>query len=180
MNTFNYKNDIQQFIKTKELVEFGLKGESTFGQGYILNYNDDFITIAAVNTSYRYAGTSIFRTEKIDYLSTDTSYLREFEKRVNADEVYEEAQRAISAVTEFTFDGFIASLEGSDTYLEIVTDQDSFVCKVVGHDENVVAVDEYSQNNTQRIAHSYYPLARITAIVLNSSYAQLVKNFLTE
>ncbi|MEP7167714.1 MAG: hypothetical protein ABI758_07120 [Candidatus Woesebacteria bacterium] len=178
MNRFSYKHDVQQLIEKRELVEFGLQGASTFGQGYILKYNDDFITITAVNPAYLYSGTSIFPTEQIEYLSVDTSFLREFAKRVDATAVYQEALQTIQTVKDFTFDGFISCFEGTQTYLEIATDEDSFVCTIVGHDETIVAVDEYSQNNTQRIAHSYYPKARIKAILLNSSYAQLVQNFL--
>jgi hypothetical protein len=148
---------------------------------YLLCANEEFLTFAEVSSSALFAGVIMCKLADVDALKTETIYLGELVKSITDDSLYQQAAKAIENISDFTFDGFASGFEGADTLLEIVDEnEDTFVGRVMAHDENVLVLDEYYTENDRRFAHSYINFATIIRLGINVPWVRTVARSLAD
>lgn len=168
MDQINYFSELKKIADSKQLVEINLHGAPTFKVGYILGSNEDFLTFAEVHSSAAYAGTIICRMEDIESIKTETLYLAELVKRIKDDSIYSQAIEDTKNIKDNTFDGFIASFISTDTIVEVTnTNEETYAGRLVGHDSDVLVLDEYYSEYPKRLAHTYLNKAYISRLAIS-------------
>lgn len=181
MNTINYQEELQKLIDTKQLVEVVLQDLPSYLVAYILAANAKYLTLAIVSSSATLTGVSIVRTSDIDSISIESIYLSELVKEIKDDSVYQRALDDIKDISEFTFAGFSESLEKSKTIVEITTNsEDSFAGRLVGHDDDIFVLDEYSTESDKRVKRTYFDQATIARISLDVAWLNTIARSLAE
>ncbi len=155
MTTLDYQNDLQNIINNKQLVEFDLTSEENV-VAYILRASTEFITIAEISASATLLAVSTYRMSDVQRMSADSIYLNEFAKQLPGDSLYQQASIDIEKMNGTSFDAFLEAFLNVQTYVEVVKENgNTFQGKIVGYDDNIVALDEYYAQYEKRFARIY-------------------------
>lgn len=181
MNPLNYQSELQKIIDGKQLVEVNLHGAPTYLVAYILSANDEFLTLGVVSSSATFTGVTICRTDDVDSISVESIYLSELVKQISANSIYEQAIDDIKDITELTFDGFAAGLEGTKTLVEITTDNDDNIAgRIVSHNDNVLVLDEYSSESDRRLRRTYFNRNTIVRMSIDVAWIRTIARSLAD
>lgn len=163
MNSFNYQAELQRVIEQKQLAQVFLNGAPTFKVAYLLSANEEYLTFAEVSSSATFAGVMICRLSGIDAVKVSNLYLGELIKQIPGESLHQQAQKTIESIKEFTFDGFLTAFEGTKSIVELVDDnEDTFAGRLIGHDDQVIAMDEFYTEYDRLFARSYVNRSIIT------------------
>lgn len=171
MKTFSFQDELQKIIDGKELtaVRFYVTPEE-FKVAFVLHSDQEFTTLAEINELGEFDGVCMYRTEIICSWSTDTPYLNKLKKILNPSAL-DQAVKDISPVKEFTFHGFVAAFENTNTLVEVAY-KGNFkpAGKIIGHDEHALALVEIDENYTDPIAHSLIHFASVVRLSIDIPY----------
>lgn len=181
MKHFDQLEELQKTKEAKELVEIYLNGAPTYKVAYILHLTPEYLTFAEVGSNTLLTGVTICSTDDIASISTNTIYLDEFTKQISHEPIYQQALNDIAGISEFTFDGFLSQLVKSQTVTELTTENEEIIAgRVAGYTDDIVIFDEYSVENTRRIARTYFNRDLILRISVDVPWLRTIARFLAE
>lgn len=181
MKALDYQSELQKIIDAKQLVEVVIHGFPPFIAAYILNANDEYITLAEVSSSATLAGVMILRASDIDYISVETLYLSELIKQIKDDTVYRQAIVNVQNIKDFTFNGFAQCFEDSSTLVELTLyDEDIIAGRIVGHNDKILVLDEYSTHSDRRVRRTYFNFDSVSRITLDIPWIRTIARSLAD
>lgn len=179
MNEFSFQNELKNIVDSRQLVEMVLDGEPDYRVVYFLSADENFVTFAEINSAAGYVGVSICRMADITSISVDTIYLSELTKQIQGDSLYLQAKKAVESIETFTPSGFISALEDTKTVVELTTHaRESIAGRIVGHDDTVLVLDEYSSESDRRIARTYFRFPEIVRIAVDVPWLRTISQSL--
>lgn len=144
MDKFNYIDELKKIATNKQLVEVRyVDRPHEFHVAYILDANEEYLTLAEIDQECNFDSITIYRAESIRSIKTETSYLKKLAMKVSPG-VYEKALKNIENLKTFSFEGFCAAFEGTNTLVEVAcVNEDTLTGKIVGYDKEGLALNEY-------------------------------------
>ena len=175
MKNLDFQAELKKIMEDKRLVEIYFHRASSFGVCYIISVNVEYITLAIIGHNEVYLGVAIFPMSEVESIAIDTTYLKSLEKLLADNSLYKKALNDVKDIEEFTFDGFISSIEEIGTYAELHLEDERMFVKIVNYNDDILAVDEYADNRKGIIAHTYYKRADIVRMVFKTPSLRMVE-----
>ena len=181
MKQFDFQAELKKIIDAKQLVEIFLHGAPTYKVAYLLNANNDYLTFAEVSSSALFSGVIICNLSDVDWIGVETPYLGELAKQIVDDSVYKQATEDIKNIKEFSFKGFVSAFVDTKRIVEI-TDEDETVTagRVLNQDDKVLVFDEYSAENTRKLARMFFNKNSIIRIAIDVPWLRTIERFLED
>ncbi len=181
MSNFSYQSELKKIIDTKQLTQISFNTDSEFKASYIVNANDEYLTLIEINPSATLAGIAICRVADIESIKVETLYLKEFMKMLPDDSLYQQAMKKIEHVKEFSFDGFASAFEKTDAVIGIACENDdTFAGRIVDHDDKVLVLDEFYVEYDHRFARSYIKLSTVSQISFEFPWLRTITRSLAD
>ncbi len=175
MNTFNYNDELQKMITSKQLVEFNLHGDTEHSVSYILNANDEYVTFAKITNDATLQGVIICLTSSLESIQIETRFIGELVKDIQDDSVHQEAVNILKDVKTFSFEGISSAFAGTDTMLEVTTEDNvNFTGKVIALDDTALVLDEYYSQDDGRFARTYLNPSQISRITVGGTWLKII------
>ncbi|SRR3989344_3589862 len=181
MKQFDYQAELKKIIDGKQLVQVNLKSDQgQFKVAYIINADNKYLTLIELANDATPFGVSVRLLEDIEMFKVESIYLGEFVKHVS-DEFYRLGLKSLENVKQFTFEGFASALEKTNKVAEILTENgDSVIGRVVGHDDGVLAFDEYLEDSEGRLARCYIKFDNIIQISIDIPHLKILARSLAD
>jgi len=176
MKKFNFQKAIQDIVTNKQIVEVRFAGSSSgFKVGIILSADKQYLSMIEVGTKGQFDGVCIYRMEDVSSIKTDTLYSSKLLKLLDVTSLYETALSNIEELKEHSFRGFLSALQNSGHVSEIICeDAEVLVGRIVGHDDEIVAVDEFVKKSQKSFSRAYANVKNIRRISLGIPYLRKI------
>lgn len=183
MKNFDFQNELKKIINGKQIIEVDLNHNShelSHVKGYIVDTNDDYLIIARITNDLTLDGVTIYRMEDVESIQVETSFLKELNKGIVDDSLYQEAVEYTKDVKKISFRDFITAFEGSKTLIDVTTESGSHTGRVFAHDEKILVIDEYYVEDDGRFARSYINPKVITSITVGGAWLKIIQRSLAD
>jgi hypothetical protein len=178
MQKSNYKDDLKKVIDSKQLVEIDLSltGKLDHFIAYILDANDDFLTVARISNDLTVQGVTICRMSDVETIQTETGFVKDLSKGITDDSLLKKVKVETEKVKNLTFGGFISAFENTKTIIEITTqDDENFTGRIVNNDnKRFLILDEYFPGDHGRFARTYINPAIITSFTVGGTWLETI------
>lgn len=172
MQTFNYQETLQKIITKKQLVEVRFIGNTEeFKVGYIFRADDISLILIEIDSEGNQDGICLYPIKSISLIKTNTEYLLELSPKLEGKEFTANVQNALKDLKGISIKEFCESLYNSNTMIEILY-EDGFTItgKIIGIGNEILAIDEYSEDSGKSVAQAYVPFSIIERIALEIPY----------
>lgn len=181
MKSFNYQSELKKIIDNKELVEITLtNSKSSHFKGYLLHADSEYLIFAAIGNEYVFQGVGIVRKSYLESIQVETHFVSQWKKGIKDDSIYAKAQKSISSIKEFSFEGFVKAFEGTETLVDVVTEVENYTGKIIGHDDEILVIDEYFAEYETRYSRAFINPANIQSITIDSPWLDLLKQAMAD
>lgn len=181
MKKFDFTSKFNNITKNKELVEISLHGAPTFKVAYVLGAAKEHLLFAEINSSALPNGITICQTSDIDFIALDTVYTSELVKRIEGASLFDQAVKEAKPIKKYTFEGFISAFENTKTIVEITTDEEVvYAGRIIGHDDKVLVLDEYSTESDKCLGHLYFNRSIISRLSIDVPWLRTIERSLAD
>ncbi len=175
MKKFNYKDELNRIISSKQLVEVNFRGDGEHAVAYLMGANDEYITFARINNDANLQGVITCLSRDLESIQLETNFIYELSKFINGDTLYKEAASILKDVKKFSFEGIVSAFVDTQMPIEVTTvDNDNFSGRVVGFDEMAMVIDEYYPQDHGRFARTYLNPSLIRCITVGGAWLKII------
>lgn len=179
MGLITKQSEFNQIKDRQELVDVFLKDQSDMIIAYVLDSNDDFLTLAPITSTYSFGGAMMCRWVDIDSICAQTAINRQLTARIKDKAIFQQAQDKIKKLDSFSFEGLAKTLEGSQDLIRVAIASDVTIDgRIAGFDDQLMMLDEYALGRDVRTARTYININSITRMVVGMPMLDLVGEYL--
>jgi hypothetical protein len=179
MKKFNDLSEFKKIINQKQLVRIYFGNDMSCYDGYILNVNEEYITIATITPTGNFQSVEIHLFDDFNSIDTKTNYLNEMVKHID-ETVYKQALEIIKNIKTFSFEGFERAFLSSKTPIQITINDDEFFEGRVSAVGEVLFLDEYAIGSNLCISNTIIHPSHITKISVGLPLLQSLAHYLDD
>lgn len=172
---------IRSWIDDKKLVQiWNRENPQDYSIAYVVNFDDNYLTLAEISTAGIYMGIIVCHLDEINSFETDSLYLAALSKSISVSNVYQQIEKHLSIVKNWTFNGILNDLKGSETLIGLIAINDTYAGRVIDVSGEVVILDKYECENNRCVGRVYLKTNDLIEINLYRPWLNVIQSALTE
>lgn len=174
---FKLTTQIQSWIDNKQLVQIHSNERiNDFEIAYILHLENNFLTFIKIGVNGKYDGIVMCLISDVQLFKAESLYLRELEKKVDKDSIYQQVTKVVSGINKFTPSGILSTFKSEKNIIGIIYNfEEKFTGRIVDFSGPTLVIDEYNSEFDHRFSRTYLKTENITRIILNSNWLKSIE-----